>query len=53
MEELELAHKEYSEDWHKKQDSIFFKLHAGDPWFKEKYDPLENYHWKKARMELA
>lgn len=28
-------------------------MHSHDPWFKEKYDPLENYQWKKARMELA
>lgn len=38
--DAQFRYDKYKADWEKKQAEIFFDMHLGDCWFKERYDPL-------------
>ena len=50
LAEAEKFYNEYKAQYERKQFEIFFKEHADDHWFIEKYDPLVSQKWQEERF---
>ena len=47
------AYNEYSVEYKHFQEQAFYKHHRNDPWFIEKYDPVEIYKQKLNQRKLS
>ena len=46
--ELNEAYNDYKTEYNKEQEYEFYKEHKSEPWFIERYDPSQIFHWKTA-----
>lgn len=44
------AYNDYVAEYKKDQEYKFYKEHKSEPWFVERYEPSQIYHWKLVQI---
>ena len=52
-QEVNEAYNDYVQKYRKEQEYDFYREHKADPWFVERYHPVENFKIKSNQIKLS